>query len=442
MYIEVTQIKFMNFMSYQEEAIYMPENGVVLINGQNGRGKCVDGSTEIDISFPDKNIEELFLNFLKKNKIKNIKKSDPRYWQEKGFSEEEAYLKSQKNKLEKKATKKRLSPFDPLFWQAKGFSEEESIFKVNSFRPTYKEYWLVRGFSEEESILRASNQHKDNSKKGNSLNKSRKKFKGENQHSLEYWLLRGFSEEESKQLLKERQSTFSLKKCIEKYGESEGQKVFNERQLKWQETLNSKSQEELDDINIRKCSIYLKDTIEDTISYYKIARNMNLVETIQEYIEIIKNKINDNYSLRYANIDLFISSISKIQKQIFGLSDEEIKNEISFLFSDIFYLENRGNKQAYRKYSKCGCLLRSSYEILFYELFNNKFPERKIEIDKQYPNSKMRFDFKIDNIFVEICPMYGQNDEYTKKMDFKNEKFGAILLKNKLEIEKFIEDLL
>ena len=39
-------------------------------------------------------------------------------------------------------------------------------------------------------------------------------------------------------MLKERQTTFTLDKCIFKYGEIEGQKIFRNRQEKWQETLN------------------------------------------------------------------------------------------------------------------------------------------------------------------------------------------------------------
>jgi hypothetical protein len=55
--------------------------------------------------------------------------------------------------------------------------------------------------------------------------------------TLEYYLERGYSEEESQNKLKERQSTFSLKKCIEKYGEEYGEKRWRERQEKWQISL-------------------------------------------------------------------------------------------------------------------------------------------------------------------------------------------------------------
>ena len=54
---------------------------------------------------------------------------------------------------------------------------------------------------------------------------------------IEYWLAKGFSEEEAKEKLSNRQRTFSLDSCIEKYGEEEGTKVFEARQEKWQKSL-------------------------------------------------------------------------------------------------------------------------------------------------------------------------------------------------------------
>ena len=51
--------------------------------------------------------------------------------------------------------------------------------------------------------------------------------------TLEYYLSKGMSEDEAKHALRKRQTTFSLEKCIEKYGEVEGIKRFKERQEKW-----------------------------------------------------------------------------------------------------------------------------------------------------------------------------------------------------------------
>ena len=54
-----------------------------------------------------------------------------------------------------------------------------------------------------------------------------------NTNQVKYWIKKGYSEEESKQKVSERQRTFTLEKCIEKYGEEEGIKRYTERQTKW-----------------------------------------------------------------------------------------------------------------------------------------------------------------------------------------------------------------
>lgn len=72
--------------------------------------------------------------------------------------------------------------------------------------------------------------------------------------TLDYYVAKGHSIDEAKKLLKQRQSTFSLEKCIKKYGEEKGTQIFNERQRKWQNTLNSKPIEEINRINAAKAS--------------------------------------------------------------------------------------------------------------------------------------------------------------------------------------------
>jgi len=53
----------------------------------------------------------------------------------------------------------------------------------------------------------------------------------------EYYLNKGFTEQESLEILSNRQRTFSLEKCIEKYGEEKGLKRWKERQHLWQKNL-------------------------------------------------------------------------------------------------------------------------------------------------------------------------------------------------------------
>ncbi len=54
-----------------------------------------------------------------------------------------------------------------------------------------------------------------------------------NDNQVKYWIKKGYSEEEAKQKVSERQRTFTLEKCIEKYGEEDGIKRYTERQTKW-----------------------------------------------------------------------------------------------------------------------------------------------------------------------------------------------------------------
>jgi len=78
------------------------------------------------------------------------------------------------------------------------------------------------------------------------------KANGNSNTSIEYWTTRCYSLEDAKAALSERQSTFSLEKCIEKFGEIEGRLRWQVRQDNWQDTLNSKSIDEIASINSRK----------------------------------------------------------------------------------------------------------------------------------------------------------------------------------------------
>jgi hypothetical protein len=53
-------------------------------------------------------------------------------------------------------------------------------------------------------------------------------------NQIDYWLNKGYNEQEARELVTERQRTFTLDKCIEKHGEEEGKKRFKQRQISWQ----------------------------------------------------------------------------------------------------------------------------------------------------------------------------------------------------------------
>jgi len=123
----------------------------------------------------------------------------------------------------------------------------------------------------EEKIKSLKKQVSDTRKENHSYNST-----------LEYYLTRGYSEEEAEKALSKRQSTFSLEKCIQRYGEEEGTKVWKERQDNWQETLNSKSKEEKDRIRQAKstgrmCQLFNSDEsvkyIDGVVYFIKFSHN-------------------------------------------------------------------------------------------------------------------------------------------------------------------------
>jgi hypothetical protein len=115
------------------------------------------------------------------------------------------------------------------------------------------EFWMKKGYSEDESKLKTqevmSEIHEKTFKK---FKDNPEKYRSKNTTNIEYYIKRGHSEEESKKLLSKRQSTFSKDICIEKYGEVDGLQIWQERQNKWIESLDNKTEEEKVEINRKK----------------------------------------------------------------------------------------------------------------------------------------------------------------------------------------------
>lgn len=155
---------------------------------------------------PDRTIEEYLAEFpnaqlvCKKtsNKIsENTKEFMNKPEMKKHFSE---MFSGDKNPNSKKNTtleqRQRISPFSKSF---KGYDELSDEEKES----------IIRNRLQSDRDDRATNQ-------------------------IKYWIKKGYSEEDAKMKVSERQKTFTLKKCIEKYGEEDGLKRWQERQLKWQ----------------------------------------------------------------------------------------------------------------------------------------------------------------------------------------------------------------
>lgn len=88
------------------------------------------------------------------------------------------------------------------------------------------------------------------------------------------------SEPEAKEALSERQCTFSLEKCIQKFGEEEGLKRFKERQEKWLNSLNTPENKE----KIQQGRI--NSFLASQKGYSKIA--LNLFKNLYKQIDLTK----------------------------------------------------------------------------------------------------------------------------------------------------------
>lgn len=105
-------------------------------------------------------------------------------------------------------------------------------------------------------------------------------------NQIEYWIKKGYSEEEAKEKVSERQRTFTLEKCIEKYGLEDGYKRWKERQEKWKKSLQNSF--ELDGDNRTPISNFEKQCKERICEYLQID-----IPKKQKYIS---DKNNNHYS--------------------------------------------------------------------------------------------------------------------------------------------------
>lgn len=152
-------------------------------------------------------------------------------------------------------------------------------------------------------------------------------LRNNNSLTLSYYITRGYSEEEAKAKLKERQTTFSLEKCIEQHGEEEGRKRWLERQEKWLK--NYKKQ-----------------------NYSKISQKLfwQIYEKLDKNLQCYFKELNDEYTLRCNN---------KIIKPDFIILDT--KKVIEF---DGNYWHSKARGNITRDKNRDNSLMETGYKVL------------------------------------------------------------------------------
>jgi len=165
----------------------------------------------------------------KRNKeLKQRNRLCEEYWINKGYSKEEAINEISKQQQKSSKCVKTYHGKSKKMLKEKGYSDGE--IKRICLTPTNIDFWVNKGYSENES--------KDIISKNQTEAVKQVDFETRLIPSnIEYWVNKGYSKEDAKQNVSEHQSTFSLEKCIAKYGEEEGKKRFTERQNKWLKSL-------------------------------------------------------------------------------------------------------------------------------------------------------------------------------------------------------------
>jgi len=172
---------------------------------------------------------------------RNSSKFCVEYWLKRGFSKEDAIknISSIQIKNTTGINRKNMNhTITSIDWIKNNYncSEEEAFdirknyFKKSSIRCV--EYWINNGYSEEDALKKVS--EIQNKSKFIDYNKRKTTTR------LQYWLDKGYSNTEAIEMLKERQTTFTLEKCIEKYGKNEGTKKYNNRQSEWKKKVFNK----------------------------------------------------------------------------------------------------------------------------------------------------------------------------------------------------------
>lgn len=116
-----------------------------------------------------------------------------------------------------------------------------------------KEFWIEKGLSVEDAEIKSEKSIREFIKKSAQTIKSNpEKYADKFPTKIEYYLKRGFTEVEGRKKISEIQNRFSLEKCVEKHGNEEGEKVWLDRQERWINTLNLKTEEEKIEINKKK----------------------------------------------------------------------------------------------------------------------------------------------------------------------------------------------
>lgn len=194
-----------------------------------------------------------------------------------------------------------------------------------------------------------------------------------NDNQVKYWIKKGYSEEEAKQKVSERQSTFTLEKCISKYGEEEGIRRYTERQTKWSAKIEEQYQK----------GLFSKIPHSQNSSIYSKFEK-DIVDNIIESLDI---DINDIYC--YKTSQFRLENTNEYCKNKIFSYDLTIGNKIIEFNGDFWhmnpdmydsdYVHPYNNLSAEEKWEideiKLNCAFQNGYDVL--TVWESEYNENK-----------------------------------------------------------------
>ena len=194
-------------------------------------------------------------------------------------------------------------------------------------------------------------------------------------NQIKYWIKKGYSEEEAKQKISERQSTFTLEKCIAKYGEEEGRRRYTERQTKWSAKVEAMYQQGMfSKVPLTQNSSIFSKWEKDMVDSIITELDLDLdIDDINCYI---------NSQLQLSNVNEDCSNKIFSYDFKFGNKIIEFNGDFWHMNPDMYdsdYCHPYTNLSAEEKWNfdeiKCQCAIQNGYEVL--TIWESEYKENK-----------------------------------------------------------------
>lgn len=211
--------------------------------------------------------------FENKNKKINVdSKLTKEYWLLKGFSLDESIKKVKETKEKLNGAHQTTRKYYEI---TTDMSDDEISLFLKRKSHLSSEYWINRDVDDYVDKIKthqtiASNEFAKKRKENPGI------YSAVTQTQVGYWVKNGFSKEEAKNKVSERQRTFSLDICIEKYGEDKGKERWLDRQKKWHSNFKKNNfskisqelfwdiYEKIDDVTKKDNEIYFAELNQST----------------------------------------------------------------------------------------------------------------------------------------------------------------------------------